>query len=168
MGRASNYAERTSHLLAIYVSTNKENREKRIKYWLCSGSSKHMSSSRLFRPGFGKLRSMGQILPPVLVNKVSLERSPHPRPGSFIYCWRQLVCFKSNCDKDHVAQSLKYLLSDLLQKKSASQGRPREVSACPLFLSASLTERRNCALGWVINFHYFLPFTHPLMLFLSQ
>lgn len=120
MGRASNYAERTSHLLAIYVSTNKENREKRIKYWLCSGSSKHMSSSRLFRPGFGKLRSMGQILPPVLVNKVSLERSPHPRPGSFIYCWRQLVCFESNCDKDHVAQSLKYLLSDLLQKKSAN------------------------------------------------
>ena len=29
-----------------------------------------------------------------------------------------------------------------------AQGRPREVSACPLFLSASLTERRNCALGW--------------------
>ena len=29
-----------------------------------------------------------------------------------------------------------------------AQGRPREVWACPVFPSASLTERRNCVLGW--------------------
>ena len=38
-----------------------------------------------------------------------------------------------------------------------AQGRPREVSACPVFLSASLTERRNCALGWAPSGNESLP-----------